>query len=92
VPTQSVEEPISSIVKEAIGGDNKGIKLPPLGGNKRSIFGAFVFSTDVQSSLSGRGAVSLAVKVNNSNINHAIQVTTQEFANKEVRPRSLLRG
>ena len=47
MPTQAVEEPISSIVKEAIGGDNKGIKLTTLGGNNRSIFGAFVFDDNV---------------------------------------------
>ena len=79
-------------MKEAIGRDNEGIKLSPLGGNKRSIFGTFVLSTDVQSGLSRVVAISLAVEVNNCNINHAIQVATPEFANKEIRPRSLLRG
>ena len=90
--TQSVEEPIGSIVKEAIGRDNKGIKLATLGGNNQSIFGAFVFGTDVQSLLSRIVAVALAVEVDNSNVNHAIQVATPEFANKEICTRSLLRG
>ena len=87
-----VEEPIGSIVKEAIGRDNEGIKLTPLGGNKRSIFGAFVFGTNVQSILSRIVAIALAVEIDNSNVNHAIQVAAPEFANKEIRPRSLLRG
>ena len=87
-----VEEPIGSIVKESIDRKSKCIKLTTLGGNQRSIFGAFVFCTKVQTILSGIFAVALAIQIHYSNINHAVQVSTPEFSHKKICLWSLLRG